>query len=324
MALRPVFRTVALSEIDLDDHAFVVTYRPPLQELERSVARAGVLTPVHLRAFPGKAQLQVVCGYKRLLACQQTGRQQVPALVHQALSEEEALWLAVHDNLGTRAFNAVEKGRILRRLRDAFGYSPGRLAEEVCPLLTLPPRRDTVEAYCTLAALEEPLPAAVVEGALPLEAALWIGRHQGADREALLALFTGLKLSSSRARELATFIDEICRRERCSAAALLQRLGVTAVLAEAGLDGPQKLERVRRLLYEARYPQLSAHEQRFREALRRLRLPPQVSLRPPPYFEGQQYQVSFPFGTRQELARIAERLQAAAADAALDELLALL
>jgi hypothetical protein len=116
----------------------------------------------------------------------------------------------------------------------------------------------------------------------------------------------------------------MCRRDGCSAAVLLHTLGVSAALADTRLADPHKLERVRRLLHEARHPLFSAHEQRFQEAVRRLSLPPQVSLRPPPYFEGQQYQVSFAFRTRQELQYSAQRLLDAAANAALDDLLSLL
>ena len=317
---------IPLTDIDTTDHAFIFTYHPEMHALERSVARAGVVTPLHLRQRSAHAPLQVVCGSKRVLACQQTGHCRVPAQVHkaEALPEEQAFLLSVYDNIGCRTLNAVEKGRILRRLRDDFGYPPSRLVAEFCPLLALPPRPATVEALCTLVTLDDPLQAAVVEGPLPLETALWIGRHVAADREALLRLFTGLKLSSSRAREFATQIADVCRRDACSPAALLERLGILAVLTDPQLDGPQKHERVRRLLYTARYPRLSAHEQRLHDTLRRLRLPSQLSLRPPPYFEGTQYQVSFSFQTRQELHQIVQRLQAIAADKALDDLLALL
>ena len=40
---------------------------------------------------------------------------------------------------------------------------------------------------------------------------------------------------------------------------------MSALLAEAQLSGPQKLESVRRVLRQARYPQLSTYEQRFQE-----------------------------------------------------------
>lgn len=324
--MAPVFRYVPLTDIADDDRTFMVTYRPAMRELLRSVAQVGVLTPLHLRQSTDQGLLQVVCGWKRLLACQQTGRTSVPALVYRAaeLSEQQAVLLVLHDNLGCRALNAVEKARLLVRLRQDYAYQPTALLQEFLPLLDLPPRPDTLEAYCTLAALDEALQAAVVEGELPLETALWLGAQAAADQQALLGLFTGLKVGQNRARELAAYIDEICQRDACSPAALLHALGVPGVLADQQLSGPQKLEKVRRLLRQARYPQLSAHEQRFQDAVRRLRLPPQISLRPPPYFEGQQYQVTLSFSQRQELQHYAQRLLAAAGHEAIDELLELL
>jgi hypothetical protein len=296
-----------------------------MQALQRSVAQVGVLTPLHLRQPSDQAPLQVVCGSKRLLACQQTGHTGVPALVYSAaeLSEQQALLLALHDNLGCRTLNAVEKGRILLRLQQ-FHDQPGALLQEFCALLDLPPRAETLATYGRLATLEDALQAAVVEGILPLETALWIGTYTAEDRQALLDLFTGLKVGTNRAREFATYIDEICQRDADTPVAVLQALGVSALLAEAQLSGPQKLDSVRRVLRQARYPQLSTYEQRFQAAARRLRLPPQISLRPPPYFEGQQYQVTLSFSKRQELQQYAQRLLDAAGHEALDVLLELL
>jgi hypothetical protein len=324
--MAPVLQDVPLTDIALADHTFSVTYRPDLHTLQRSIAQVGVLTPLHLRRGPALAQLQVVCGAKRLQVCQQTGRATVPALVHNTtdLSDEAAFLLAVYDNLGCRPLNAVEKGRILRRLREEFHYAPATLLEEFCPVLDMPPRLELVEAYSTLVTLDDALQAAVVAERLPLETALWIGRQAPEEEQALMALFTGLKPGINRAREFASAIEDMCRRDGCSAAVLLHTLGVSAVLADTQLADPQKLERVRRMLHEARHPLFSAHEQRFQETVRRLRLPAQVSLRPPPYFEGQHYQVSFAFRTPQELQHYAQRLLDAAANAALDDLLSLL
>ena len=321
-----MFQYVPLTDIASDDQTFIVTYRPELSALQRSVAQVGVLTPLHLRRVSAQTPLQVVCGAKRLQVCQQTGHDTVPALVHSAtaLPDEPAFLLAVYDNLGCRPLNAVEKGRILRRLRDNFHYAPARLTEAFCPLLDIPPLLASVEAYCTLATLDDALQVAVVAERLALDTAMWIGQQAPEDRQALVGLFTGLRLGTNRAREFATAIEDMCRRDGCGAATLLQRLGVSALLADTQLAEPQKLEQVRRLLHAARYPLFSAHEQRFQETVRRLRLPAPVSLRPPPYFEGQQYQVSFAFRTRQELQQYAQRLLDAAGSAALDDLLALL
>src|SRR5262245_42252216 len=159
--MAPVFRQVALTEIALDDRTFIVTYRPEMHALQRSIARVGVLTPLHLRQPSDQVPLQVVCGSKRLLACHRTGHTSVPALVYGAaeLSEPQAFLLALHDNLGCRLLNAIEKARILWRLRQDFHLQPATLMQEFCPLLDLPPRAETLHAYCTLATLEDTLQA---------------------------------------------------------------------------------------------------------------------------------------------------------------------
>lgn len=319
----PTFEHIPVADIALNDEAFVVTYRPRMQRLLDSVARMGVLTPLHMRRPAGSAPLQLVAGCKRLRAARQAGQATVPALVHDAddLSEHQAFLLAVHDNLACRSFNAVEKARILRRLQREFQYPDNALIEQFCPLLDLPPRADTLEAYCNLATLDDALQAATVDNALPVDVAVWVGGLDAADQQAVLPLFTGLQLGSNRAQECAAYIDEVCQRDACSAAALVERLDVPALLADPQRSGPQKREAVRHALRHARYPQLTAHEQRYRESVRRLRLPPSIALRPPPYFESHQYQVSFSFSQRQELRHAAQRLLDAAESDVMNDLL---
>ena len=319
----PTFGYVPVSDIAANNHAFVVTFRPQMQRLLESVARAGVLTPLQLRQTAEPAALQLLAGFKRLLAARQTGQATVPALIHEAneLSDEQAFLLAVHDNLPCRSFNPVEKGRILRRLRHDLRYPDEALFEAFCPLLDLPPGADVLHGYCTLATLDESLLAATVDYSLPVDVALWVGGLDPADRQAVLPLFTTLQLGSNRAQECAACIDEVCQRDACTAAALFERLGIVALLADPQRSGPQKREAARHALRRARYPQLTAHEQRYREAVRRLRLPPAVSLRPPPYFENSRYQVSLSFSGKQELRQTAQRLLDAADSEAMDDLL---
>jgi ParB/RepB/Spo0J family partition protein len=324
--MEPMFRQAALDEIDLDDDTCVVTYRPDMEKLQRSVEQAGVLTPLQLRQVSHTAGLQLVCGSKRLQASQQAGYTHVPALVYTAeeLSEEAALRLALYDNLGCRELNAVEKGRVLWRLRHRYQRPLAELAETLCPLLDIPPREESVDAYCTLVTLDDALQVAVVEGALPLQTVLWIGRQSAGNQRALLALLTGLKLGHNRAREFASLTDEICHRDGCEVEVLWRELEGDQLLADDRLSGPQKIERVRRLLRTRRYPRLSAHEQQFQDALRRLRLPPQISWQPPPYFDGHHYQISFRFATDEELRHVAQRLLDAASSPEMGKLLALL
>lgn len=324
--MAPAFRNVDLTDIDTDDLTCVVTYRPDMAALQRSVADAGVLTPLHVRALDSRDKLQLVSGWKRVLACRETGHTHVPALIHDAgeLSDEAAFLLAMHENLGCRALNAVEKGRVLQRLRQQFAYPVDDLVKTWCPRLDIPPRLDAFEAHCTLVTLDESLQDAVVAGHLPLETALWIGRQAAADREVLQSMFTQLKLGQNRTREFVALIDEICLRDECSVVQLWGELDLASVLSDPERSGPQCVEQLRRRLRTRRYPMFQAHEQQFETARRELRLPSQISLQPPPYFDGSQYQVSFRFGTREALQGYAQKLLDAAEAEALGTLLGLL
>lgn len=324
--MAPTFEHIDINDIDLEDRQFIVTYRPDLQALESSVARMGVLTPVHLRRTAATGHLQLICGFKRLLACHNTARRRVPALLHEAktLSAERAFLLALHDNLGCRNFNAVEKGRILQRLHDDYHYDSAVLTQDICPLLHLPPRPGSLAMYGALVSLDDPLQQATAEARLPLETALWIGRQTADDRRVLLTLFTGLRVGRNRARELSGLIEDLCRRDTCSVSECLHKIDIDTLLADTQLGEPQKIERIRQALQQARLPLLSAHQQLFRTALRKLQLPAEVELQPPPYFEGDNYRVAFAFNSRQQLQQVARGLTAAAAHDGLNDLLALL
>jgi hypothetical protein len=144
--------------------------------------------------------------------------------------------------------NAVEKGRILRRLRDHFHYAPARLIETFCPLLDIPPLLASVEAYCTLTTLDDALQAAVVAERLSLDTAVWIGRQVPEDRQALRGLFT--RLGTNRP-EFVAAIEDMCRRDgwRCDA---VTARGVS-IVGRRNAE-PQKAQTLRRLLHAARYP----------------------------------------------------------------------
>lgn len=322
----PTFRDVPLTDIALEDTQWLLTYRPQLDALRRSIAQRGVVTPLHLRRLPGRQALQVVCGFQRVYVCRDVGQTKVPALIHSAaaLPDEQAFLLTVHENLGCRPLNVVEIGRVLWRLQHEFAYQASTLLEELCPLLGVPPRHDTLAMYGAFVVLDAPLQAATVEGRLAMSTALWIGAHEGVDRQGLVRLFTELKLGSNRAREFMAYIDDMCRRDACTASAVLQRIDLEGVLGDTRLSGPQKIERLRHRLRQARYPQLSAYEERFHTAVRQLRLPGQVRLSPPPSFDGTDYQVTFNFHNREVLQQSARALLDAASAEALEELFELL
>lgn len=80
-------------------------HRGSLAALRDSIARCGVIQPIIARVIDGK--LQVVCGYRRLLASQIAGIERVPVLVAR-LSDVEAAALFSEENAVRRADGGQE------------------------------------------------------------------------------------------------------------------------------------------------------------------------------------------------------------------------
>lgn len=122
--------------------------------LVESVRRHGVLQPIVVRPAPGG--FEVVAGERRWRAAEAAGLVTIPAVV-MALTDQEALELALVENLQREDLNPMERARAYRRLVQEFGMTQEQVAERVgksqpsvansIRLLTLPPQvRASLEA----------------------------------------------------------------------------------------------------------------------------------------------------------------------------------
>ncbi len=99
-----------------------------LQALADSIAEHGVIQPLVVR--PAEQGYQLIAGERRLRACHMAGLDQVPVVVRQA-SDEQALLLALLENLQREDLNPLEEARAFQRLMDDFELSQGEVARAV-------------------------------------------------------------------------------------------------------------------------------------------------------------------------------------------------
>lgn len=98
-----------------------------IAELAASIAEKGVLQPLLLRPVDGG--YEIVAGERRYRAAQQVGLSSVPALVKE-LTDQEALELAIIENLQREALSAVEEARAFQQLA-GFGQSQEAIAKAI-------------------------------------------------------------------------------------------------------------------------------------------------------------------------------------------------
>lgn len=99
-----------------------------LEALAASIAEHGVLQPLVVRPVEGGYQL--IAGERRLRASQMAGLDQVPVVVRQA-NDQQALVLALLENLQRADLNPLEEARAFQRLVKEFELSQGEVARGV-------------------------------------------------------------------------------------------------------------------------------------------------------------------------------------------------
>lgn len=104
-----------------------------LAELAASIKAQGVMQPILVRAVdstPGAERYEIVAGERRWRAAQIAGLTEVPVLIR-AIPDEQALAMALIENIQRENLNPLEEAMGLQRLIDEFGLTHQQAADAV-------------------------------------------------------------------------------------------------------------------------------------------------------------------------------------------------
>jgi len=99
-----------------------------LDELAVSIRNQGIIQPLVVR--PKEGNYELIAGERRWRAAMKAGLDEVPVVVREA-SDQEALQLALVENLQREDLNAIEEANGYRRLQEEFSWSHEEMAERV-------------------------------------------------------------------------------------------------------------------------------------------------------------------------------------------------
>ena len=104
-----------------------------LAELAASIRSQGVMQPILARAVentPGAERYEIVAGERRWRAAQLAGLAEVPVLIRN-IPDEQALAMALIENIQRENLNPLEEAQGLQRLIDEFGLTHQQAADAV-------------------------------------------------------------------------------------------------------------------------------------------------------------------------------------------------
>jgi len=100
-----------------------------LEELSNSIREKGLVQPIVVRPIGvGGQHYEIVAGERRWRAAQKASLHLVPAIVR-ALTDQEALELAIIENVQRSDLNAIEEAAGYRELIERFGYTQEELSQ---------------------------------------------------------------------------------------------------------------------------------------------------------------------------------------------------
>ena len=100
-----------------------------LAELADSIAKHGVIQPLLVRPMPD-GSYQLVAGERRWRASRMAGLTEVPVVIKE-LSDDEAMSLALIENLQREDLNAIEEAQGIKALMDTLSLTQDEAAERV-------------------------------------------------------------------------------------------------------------------------------------------------------------------------------------------------
>jgi len=319
----------ALAEIDAEDRFFQLLPGRVDPLLMRSVARIGVVEPIHLQLRPAMRageeppapHYRPVTGFRRLQAAAAAGLSHIPAMILPGEWDDLQVyrWL-VQLKAALRPFSPLEASNAIAVLSGAFSLGMEEILRAWFPLMGLAPNPKLFGLYAPLRLLEPELQAALAADELGIETAGTLAAAEPAERLAFWHLNKTLRLGKNRQREFWLLLSDIARMKATTLPGLLEEPACMSLFDEQALTPSQKADRFKSLLMQWRYPEYSATLARFEELLRAAKLPPELHLRPTPWFAGEAYTIDLSFSTPAEFAAHLETLQEMLARGLVDQL----
>jgi len=105
----------------------------PLEELAASIKANGVIQPIVVRPVPGdagSARYEIVAGERRWQAAKLAGLTEIPAVIR-TLSDQEAVAVALIENIQREELTPAEEARSLQRLIEEFSLTHQEVATAV-------------------------------------------------------------------------------------------------------------------------------------------------------------------------------------------------
>ena len=299
------FCRIPLSQINSDDRLtdFSLGAMPPF--LETSIREIGVTHPLLLASQ--NDGYRIVSGHRRFRIACHLKFPDLPARILNTMDDASILETNLIENSAHRQYSDIEKGLIVRKLRDA-GVLEGRTLSRLMPFLGLEQSRKLYKDFLQVGSLTPGLSLLLHELNVPLRVFSVCFGWDIQSRGVVEALFAVLRPGINKWRDFLELVDETARREDIQVADLLLRPEISSIQKSDNLSAHEKYDRIFQVIYQWRYPLLWDLKKKVILTLDQLKLDDKIKIRTSENFENGELKVEFKFTTQEEFKRYVEQL----------------
>jgi ParB-like chromosome segregation protein Spo0J len=307
----PKVAGIKLNEINFNDDSYLITFNPDISKLVASIKKVSILNHPILEKT-AKDSYRIVCGYKRLLALKQLNRKKISAYYFETRDTFPLLELflfTIFENVATRALNIIEQANIVHKLVTTFHVPDEIIAKKFLPELDLGTNPKLINRFLKIYTLKDFLKKAIVDDFLSLDSALSISQLGKKEARQIFDLFLFLKIGKNKQKEFLRLVNDISKASQSAISDIINDAEIQQTVRDAKLTSPIKINRIKAQLKKLRYPHYSKVEEKFDLFKKELKLPPNMILRAPDFFEGEKFSFELKFKDQSEFNKMIEQLK---------------
>ncbi len=314
---------IKLRAIDVDDDIYRISSAPKNEKLYESIQEIGLVNPIVVQAK--ESGYRIVCGFQRLLALMDLKVEEAEAFVLQGFEPSLCIfWYAVQDNRTIRHLDAIEVSRIIYTLQQRFAIPETKIIQHYLPQLGFGKNPKIYALYKDLHLLSPRWQQMVSSEQTPIDVANDILKRPGPEQEVLYEIYSNLRLGKNRQREFLLLLSDVARIQNIGLMQLFEQQDVKSILAENKTTPSQKAEQLKVWLWEKRYPSYVKAKQQYDHILREAKCPRDIDIQAPPYFEGEEFRITFSFSSEKKYFDRLSALQMLLENQTIQKLLSLL
>ena len=252
-------------------------------------------------------KLIIVDGRKRIETAQELGISEIDALIITG-DKYEIFRNKIYDSVSNGSgLNPVEISLILNKLVREFSIKKKEIIKEYFPVFHI--KSYFSDVYFRIHKFDDSLKDYIIENSIPVNVIKHFFYFKPRELPVLYSLINSLKIKGSNLKIVLTYLEEVIRRDDIRLVKFLSESGINELLEKKKLTISQKLDKVKRILWEKRYPILFVKESEIIEKLRKFKIPRNIKLSIPSFLEGNNLMVNFSIGDKKHLQNVIEALK---------------